>query len=79
MPRLVAALLLLCAPVSAAPAHRQPTPESVRSRTDVAPADRTDAPASPGAPSTGSREGDAQGKAWDAKVKRTLGGVCRGC
>ncbi len=78
MPRLVAVLLVLSAPAWAAPAHRQPTPDSVRSGTEAAPAGRADAAAEPGKPK-GPGDGDARNRDWDRKVRKSLGGVCRGC
>lgn len=79
MLRHVATLLVLCAPAWATPAHRQPTPDSVRSGAEATPPGRADAAADPGKPSEGQDGGDARRRDWDRKAKKSLGGVCRGC
>lgn len=79
MPHVIAALLVLCAPAWSAPTHRQPTPDSVRSGAGAAPPERADGAAEPGKPSKGQEEGDARSRDWDRKVRKSLGGVCRGC
>lgn len=75
MPRVIviAALLVLCAPASA---RRQPTPESIRTGMEGAAAARADAATGPNRV-TG--EGDVRSREWDRKVKKSLGGICRGC
>ncbi|VUD72911.1 hypothetical protein MET9862_03518 [Methylobacterium symbioticum] len=78
MPRFIAALLVLCAPALAAPAHRQPTPDSLRSGTEAASAGREGAAAGPSKPK-GPDDGGARSRDWDRTVRRSLGGVCRGC
>lgn len=67
MPHIIAALLVLCAPALAAPAHRQPTPDSLRSGTEAAPAGREGAAVDPSKPK-GSGDGDARSRDWDRKV-----------
>jgi hypothetical protein len=79
MPRIVAAFLVLCTPAWAAPAHRQPTPDSLRSGAESRPARPEEAAPDPGKSSKDASEADARSKAWDRKVKKSLGGVCRGC
>lgn len=81
MSRLAAAMLVLCAPAWAAPsaAHRQPTPETVRSGTEGVPAGRAGATTDPGKPTMGTGDSDVRSRDWDRKVKKSMGGVCRGC
>ncbi|WP_336487764.1 hypothetical protein [Methylobacterium nigriterrae] len=75
MLRVPTVLLLLGGPLAAAPApaHRQPTPATV---------------GDPGSPDVQKNQAEMdklgrdraeQQKSWDAKMKRTMGGVCRGC
>lgn len=79
MPSVIVTLLMLCAPTWAAPANRQPTPDSVRARAEATPPGPGDATANPGTPGKGPGAGDARSRDWDRKVKKSLGGVCRGC
>ncbi|GJE04465.1 hypothetical protein GMJLKIPL_6429 [Methylobacterium isbiliense] len=79
MPRLVAAFLVLCTPAWAAPAQRQPRPDAIQSGAEAVPAGRADTAADLGKLSKGSGEAVARSKTWSRKVKKSLGGVCRGC
>ena len=71
--------LALTGLMAAGPAHRQPTPTSVPPQAE-----------SPDAASVNAQSGDAahdrnlkvteeRTKAWNAKMKKTMGGVCGGC
>ena len=64
MSRLVATLLVPCAPAWAAPAHRQPMPGSVLSGMDGAPAGRADVAADP---NRGTGESDVRSREWTAR------------
>ena len=82
MLRFTTALLALVALTSTpvvAQAHRQPTPAT------VPPNAGSSASVPPGAEKTqaemekASKEREAKQKAWDKKMKGTMGGVCGGC
>ena len=82
MLRFTTALLALVALTStpvAAQAHRQPTPAT------VSPDAGSPAPATPEREETkaemekANKEREAKQKAWDKKMKDTMGGLCRGC
>ncbi len=67
----VIALPLLATAAFAAPAQRQPRPAEVAE----APRPAVD----PDAMKKAQVEQEARDRKWDAAMKRTMGGVCRGC
>ena len=75
-----ALLLMAATPVDAAPPRRQPTPASVQP-TAGEPADATTATMQRTlkAQQEAQKAADIRNKAWDAKLKKTMGGVCQGC
>jgi hypothetical protein len=87
MIRSAIALVFLATPAiaaPAAPAHRQPTPATVQ-QPSADPARPVDTDAKVQAPQTEQariktqKELDGRQKAMDARMKRTMSGVCRGC
>ena len=79
MLRVTMIALALTGLTAAGPAHRQPTP------TTLPPQPGSADPAAAGARTDGDAQDrtrkatDARTKAWDAKMKKTMGGVCGGC
>jgi hypothetical protein len=76
--RTAAALAALVALTAATPLQRQPTPATIQGGSS---ADQASADQQMNASALGEarRKADAQMSAWEAKVKRTLNGICRGC
>ncbi|MBP1179262.1 hypothetical protein JOE48_001226 [Methylobacterium sp. PvR107] len=83
MIRFAIALVFLATPALAAPARRQPTPATVQQGSDPANPASTDGMAEAAekeqARGTMQKELDARQKAMDARTKRTIGSICRGC
>jgi len=77
--RFLAAMLAIGGLTAAAPAHRQPTPASLPVKAAVPDPSSAEAKKREDARERNGREHVARDKAWDAKTKRTMNGVCRGC
>jgi hypothetical protein len=54
------------------PAHKQPTPAAVPTP------DKSQDPKAPNAEQGETRQSGIE-RAWDARMKRTMGGICKGC
>lgn len=84
MIRSVIAMVFLATPAMAAPAHRQPTPATVQQLT-ADPARPASADAKDPVGQTEQARIKARNtfmkrqEASDAKMKRTIGGICSGC
>ncbi|MGU3538825.1 hypothetical protein [Methylobacterium sp. A54F] len=76
--RTAAALAALVALTAATPMQRQPTPAALQGgpSTEQASADQQ---MNASALGEARRKADAQMSVWEAKVKRSLNGICRGC
>jgi len=84
MLRFATVLMVIGTPAIAAPAHRQPTPATVQQPgADPAQSASTDAKAQAAqgdqSRATMQKELDQRQKVMDAKMKRTMGGICNGC
>jgi hypothetical protein len=84
MIRSAVVFVLLAAPACAAPAHRQPTPATVQPPgADPAPAasaaTRGQPPQAEQARTKMQQDLDRRQKSMDARMKKTMGGVCSGC
>jgi hypothetical protein len=82
MLRFTTALLALVALTStpvAAQAHRQPTPASLPPQTGAADPATADAQKDSETQDRNRKAADSRNKVWDAKMKKTMGGVCGGC
>ena len=79
MLRFTTIALALIGLMAAGPAHRQPTPASLPPQTGPADPATVDAQASGDAQDRNKKATEERTKAWDAKMKKTMGGVCGGC
>ncbi len=79
MLRFLAAILAIGGLTAAAPTHRQTTPTSSSIKAAVLDPSSAEAKKREDARERNGREHVARDKAWDAKTKRTMDGVCRGC
>ncbi|MDR7036059.1 hypothetical protein J2X36_000795 [Methylobacterium sp. BE186] len=79
MLRFTTIALALTGLAAASPGQRQPTPASVSSQTGPAEPTTLDAQKDREMQDKNGKAADARTKSWDAKMKKTMGGVCSGC
>ncbi|MFE1599352.1 hypothetical protein [Methylobacterium sp. ID0610] len=67
----------LAQPAPGVPGHRQPRPDAL-AKPDAKPEAKSEAGKLP-SPDEATRKAAARDKAWDSRMKRTLGSICKGC
>jgi hypothetical protein len=79
MLRALAATLALTALMAAASAQPRPTPAAVPTKAETTAREKLDTEKREVERAKNHSTSEARDRAWDAKTKRTMGGMCRGC
>ena len=79
MLRALAATLVLTALTAVATAQPRPTPATVLTKAEATAREKLDTDKREVVRTKNQSTSEARDKAWDAKTKRTMGGMCRGC
>ena len=79
MLRALAATLVLTALTAVATAQPRPTPATVPTKAETTAREKLDTDKRVAGRTKNLSTSEARDKAWDAKTKRTMGGMCRGC